>query len=90
MTKNLKEAISRAEKADALMYAIETCYLSFDILPEERELADRGVSTFYALWDVIRALREDLKNLAGDSRVVDVLRAVREVRQPESTLEIED
>lgn len=80
MKQNLQAAITNAGKADALMFAIESCYLKFDFIPEEKELADRGVHAFYALWDVIHALRGNLDDLEGDSRVVDVLTVAKELR----------
>lgn len=89
MNRNLNEAIFDTEKADALMYAIESCYLDFDILPEERERADRGIYAFYALWDAIKAVRKDLEMLAGDQRVVDAIYAANEVREKSRTLTTE-
>lgn len=77
MNKNLNEAIAAVERADALMFAIESCFLDFDILPEEMERANRGVHTFYALWDAVRSARAELEKLEGDRRVVDVIYAVR-------------
>ncbi len=90
MNRNLNEAIAAAERADALMFAIESCYLDFDILPEEMERANRGVHTFYALWDAIHAVREELEKLEGDRRVVDVIYAVNRARQGDSTLKTSD
>ena len=90
MNRNLNEAIAAVERADALMFAIESCYLDFDILPEEQERANRGVHTFYALWDAVRAARSELEKLDGDRRVVDVIYAVNRVRQDDSTLKTSD
>ena len=90
MNKNLNEAIAAVERADALMFAIESCYLDFDILPEEMERANRGVHTFYALWDAVRSARAELEKLEGDRRVVDVIYAVNRARRGDSTLTDEE
>lgn len=90
MNKNLNEAIAAVERADALMFAIESCYLDFDILPEEMERANRGVHTFYALWDAVRFARAELEKLEGDRKVVDVIYAVNRARRGESTLTDEE
>ena len=92
MNKNLNEAINAVEKADALMYAIESCCLTFDILPDEMERANRGVQTFYALWDAVQAAREALDRLEGERKVVDVIYAVNATRRrgENSTLTEED
>lgn len=90
MNRNLNDAIAAIERADALMFAIENCYLDFDILPEEMERANRGAHTFYALWDAIKAVRADLDKLDGDRRVVDVINAVTGARRLERTLTKED
>ena len=90
MNKNLNDAIAAVERADALMFAIESCFLDFDILPEEMERANRGVHTFYALWDAVRSARAELEKLEGDRRVVDVIYAVNRVRQDDSTLKTSD
>lgn len=63
MNKNLNGAIMAVERADALMFVIESCFLDFDILPEEMERANRGVHTFYALWDAVRSARTELERL---------------------------
>ena len=90
MNKNLNDAIAAVERADALMFAIESCFLDFDILPEEMERATRGAHTFYALWDAVRSARAELEKLEGDRRVVDVIYAVNRVRQDDSTLKTSD
>ena len=89
MNKNLNDAIAAVERADALMFAIESCFLDFDILPEDMERANRGVHTFYALWDAVRSARAKLEKLEGDRRVVDVIYAVNRVRKDDSTLKNE-
>lgn len=89
MNKNLNDAIAAVERADALMFAIESCFLDFDILPEEMERANRGVHTFYALWDAVRSARAELEKLEGDRRVVDVIYTVNRVHKDDSTLKNE-
>ena len=66
------------------MFAIESCYLDFDIIPEEKEQAERGLHAFYTLWDVIRSIKKNLEDLDGDRRVVDVLDAARDLHRHES------
>lgn len=73
------------EKVEALMCAAEM-YLPVEVLPEERERADRGGYLFYALWDAIHLVAEDLKLLSGDCLVVDAIYAANDVRQRASTL----
>lgn len=81
MNQNLKAAISNVGKADALMYAVESCYLRLDCIPEDDEMAKRGVHAFYAVWDTIRALKENLEELSGDCRILDVLTAARDLHR---------
>lgn len=80
MNRKLNEAILDIAKADALMFAIENTYLdAIEVDPEDRELHDRGVSAFYAVWDMIHKAAKDLDKLSGDCEVVDVIRAVNEI-----------
>lgn len=82
MNNNLNDAIVDIAKADALMYAIENTYLgAIDVEPEDKELYNRGVSAFYAVWDVIHKVSDDLERLSGDYTVVDVIRATRGYRE---------
>lgn len=82
MNKNLNEAIVDIAKADALMYAIENTYLdSIDVEPEDLQLYNRGVSAFYALWDIIHKTAEDLNKLSGDCTVIDAIRSVNDCRE---------
>lgn len=53
MNENLLKAVQEIGKADAIMYAIEKCYLDIDDVEEEQEIAERRVYAFYALWDAI-------------------------------------
>lgn len=73
------------EKVEALMHAAEA-YLAVDVQPEEREIVDRGGYLFYAIWDAIHLVAEDLELLSGDCLVVDAIYAVNDVRQQASTL----
>lgn len=63
------------------MYAIEMSYLDIDVAPEEFERMDRLTHAFYALWDIIKEVADDLNKLQGDSLVVDAIYAVNEVRR---------
>lgn len=87
---NLNEAISDIAKVEALMFAFENTYLDLDVTPTDRERADMAVDAFYALWDAIRKVSEDLDRLAGDCRVVDAIYAVNDVRRRVGTLKTED
>jgi len=80
MNKNLNEAISGIEKADALMYAMENTYLDFNFDREELEKANRAVNAFYALWDILKGVAESLEKLEGDSKVVDVIHAINKAK----------
>lgn len=90
MNRNLEKAKFDIEKVDSLMYAIENTYLSIDTLPEEREKADRAVNAFYALWDAIRAVEDDIDRLQGDDVVVDAIYAVNDVIRIKCSLTKED
>lgn len=86
MNKNLTSAMEGIEKIDAMMYAFENCYLDYNVAPEDRERANRGVNAFYALWDAVKMLHGHLDNIVGDQKVVDVVYAVNNVRRHISTL----
>lgn len=86
MNKNLSSAMEGIKKIDAMMYAFENCYLDLEVVPEEREVANRGAYAFYALWDEVKMLHGQLENLIGDQKVVDVVYAVNNVRRHISTL----
>lgn len=81
MNKNLEKAIYDIQKADALMFAIETAYLNIDVAPGELEKANRAANAFYALWDVIKTAADDLDRLADDQTVVDAIYAVNDVKR---------
>lgn len=89
MNEKLTKAMFDLEKVDALMYSAEE-YLSLEVVTEERERADRGGYLFYALWDAIRMVAEDLEQLSGDCLVVDAIYAANDVRRMAGTLKIEE
>jgi hypothetical protein len=89
MNSNLNEAIFDTAKVNALMYAYERTFLDMEFLPEDMEKADMGVNAFYAIWDMVHKIAEDLDRLAGDSTVVDAIYAVNDV-QRRSTLKTEE
>lgn len=66
VNKKLIDAKFDIEKADAIMYAIENTYLSVEVKPEDAERRDRGVYAFYALWDIIRKVSEELDAAAPE------------------------
>ena len=83
MNRNLNDAIFELGKADALMHSIESLYLDFDFLPEEKEKAERGAYVFYALWDAVKKAADSIDEYCGDCRVVDVLETVAKLRDNE-------
>lgn len=89
MNKHLDKAIFNIGKVDALMYSIEQLYLDFEVMPEEQERQNRGVYVFYALWDGIREVAEELDLLSGDCRVVDAIYAANDVTKRNGTLKTE-
>ncbi len=90
MNKNLDKAIFDIGKAEALMFAIEHSFLDLCCSPEEQEKYNRGTSAFYALWDAIKLVADDLDKLSGDMLVVDAIYAVNDVQRRKSTLTIEE
>ena len=76
MNRNLNEAIFDIAKVD--------------VAPADRARADMATDAFYALWDAIRKVSDDLDRLAGDCRVVDAIYAVNDVRRRIGTLKTED
>ena len=76
MNRNVERAQLDIAKVDALMRAIENTYLDLEVLPEEYERYKDGVSAFYALWDSIKKVDEDIDRVSKDARVVDVIEAI--------------
>lgn len=79
MNRNLEKAVFDIEKVEALMYAIESSFLGIEVMPEEREKADKAIYAFYALWDSIKIVAKDIDRLAGDEKVVDAIYAANDV-----------
>ena len=88
MNRNLQKAIFDIGKVDAIMYAIEHTYI--DDPDDDQEAKNRAAYAFYALWDSIKALSEDLDRLAADGKVVDAVYAVKEARRQICTLKTDD
>lgn len=88
MNKHLEDAVFEIAKVEAMMFAIEKAYLDLDVMPWEKERLDRGTYAFYALWDAVRKVADNLDLLSGDARVVDAIYAARDARQ-KSTLKTE-
>ena len=80
MNQHLTKAAEAAAKADALMYAIETCYMDPDVDAPDPERTRREEATFYALWDAIRSAQTEIERLEGDSKTVDAIYAANAVR----------
>lgn len=78
MNKNLSNAIFELGKAEALIAAIDTMYMDFEILPEEKEKADRGAYTFYCLMDAVQSAVKYLEEYTAECRIVNVIQAARE------------
>lgn len=60
MNRNLNEAIFDIAKVEAIMFAFENTYLELDVAPADRARADMATDAFYALWDAIRKVSDDL------------------------------
>jgi len=78
MNANLIKAIDDLNKVDALMYAIENAFLDIEVVPEDVRKYDKGTSAFYALWDAIKKVSDDLDTLAADKTVIDAIIAVNQ------------
>ena len=86
-TKLAKEVLEQMRADDAER---RKQYLELDVAPADRARADMATDAFYALWDAIRKVSDDLDRLAGDCRVVDAIYAVNDVRRRVGTLKTED
>lgn len=80
MNAHLNKAIDDLGKVEAIMYAIENTYLSLDVVPKDRERAEKAESAFYALWDMIRSVKEDLTALDEDEFVVEAIYRVSKTK----------
>lgn len=80
MNANIKKAVFDIEKVDGIMYAIENSCLDLEVMPESKERYNQGVAVFYALWDAIRNVSDDIERIADDEKVVDAIYAVNDVR----------
>lgn len=81
MNANIERAIADIDKVDALMYAIENACLDLEVMPESKKRYDRGVGAFYALWDAVHKVADDLDKLSQDELVVDAIYAVNDVKR---------
>ncbi len=77
MNKNVERAQLDIEKVDAVMKAIENTYLDLEVVPDEAEKYDNAVTAFYALWDLLGQVREDINRLTKDLRIIDVVEATQ-------------
>lgn len=77
MNRNVERAQLDIEKVDAIMKAIENTYLDLEVVPDEAEKYDSAVTAFYALWDLVGQVREDINRLTKDLRIIDVVEATQ-------------
>lgn len=63
MNEKLNKVKFDIAEANALMSAIESLYLNLSVMPHEIERRDKGVYTFYALWDIIKKASSDLDEI---------------------------
>lgn len=54
------------------------------------DIAEEAVHAFYALWDCIKQVQNDLEILAGDEMVVDAIYAVNDVKRKKCSLTTEE
>ena len=71
MNEKIEKAIFDLEKVDALMYAIENSCLDLDVFPGSKKAYDKGVVAFYALWDAIDRVADDLETLEHGKNETD-------------------
>lgn len=90
MNTNLTKALDDLYKVEALMYAIERSCLDSSVMPESQQKFNYGTGAFYALWDAIRKVGEDLDLLAGDETVVDAIYAVNDAKRQARPLKKEN
>ena len=81
MNKNIERAALDISKVDSLMYIIENSCLDLEVMPDSRKRYEYGVGAFYALWDAIRKVSDDIEKLSGDEMVVDAIYAVNDVNR---------
>lgn len=86
MNANIEKAIFDIEKVNGLMYAIENSCLDLQVEPESQKQFNHGVGAFYALWDAINKVSEDIEKLSGDEMVVDAIYAVNDVNRQKQLL----
>lgn len=67
MNKNLGKALLDIGKAKGVMAAIESAYLTIEVVPGELERADNAINAFYALWDIIKDIEEDIDALISEN-----------------------
>ncbi len=67
MNNNLGKALLDIGKAKGVMSAIESAYLTIEVMPHELERADNAINAFYALWDIINDLSKDIDALADNN-----------------------
>lgn len=73
MNMNLIDAISNAEKIDALMYAIEHSFLDIEVAPSDANKANYAVNVFYSMWDIVKNLSANLEQLEKVERATSTI-----------------
>ena len=63
MKENLDNVICNVAKVEALMYAIEAAYIG--VMPDDYEMLVRAESAFYAVWDIVRIIQQELNEMGG-------------------------
>lgn len=63
MKENLDNVICNVAKVEALMYAIEAAYIG--VMLDDYEMLVRAESAFYAVWDIVRIIQQELNEMGG-------------------------
>lgn len=68
MNNDLGKALLDVGKAKGVMAAIESAYLTIEVMPYELERADNAINAFYALLDIINDIAEDIEAFTESSK----------------------
>ena len=63
MNEIIEKAAFEVAEADALMFAFDKAYTCIEVLPEERERADKAVYAFYSMWEHVKNALELLSEV---------------------------
>lgn len=81
MNKNLGNAITNLEKAEAIMYSIDNGFDGIEFDKASLHKVDKAQNAFYAALDYVRAAQSDLEKLCLDEKVVNVILASKSSRK---------